>query len=261
MTNERAKSELEQLYMSLSEEKKKALDVAFKAMEQSMPTMVYPQVDGITPTVVAQADGEKNCFNCKWYPDNDITKGFDEVCHKCSNSDKWEGLIKRVPWEDIAPPPKIPEAQADGEKTCGTCRNEDTYHCAECENKSDYEQSQADGEYILKKDVMGCIGQTSVHSELARKLRELPSVAIPPEHDGCKDCKYETYPEYYYPCCECKQNYKDEWERAKIGHWIWQTEDIYQCSECGEDIHVKEVMNKPQYICCPICGCLMESER
>ena len=35
MTNERARSELEQLYMSLSEEKKKALDVAFKSMEQA----------------------------------------------------------------------------------------------------------------------------------------------------------------------------------------------------------------------------------
>jgi hypothetical protein len=137
MTNEQAKSELMQIYMSLSEEKKKALDVAFKAMEQ-----------------------------------------------------------------------------ADGEKTCGTCRNEDTYHCAECENKSDYEQAQADGEYILKKDVMGCIGQTSVHSELARKLRKLPSVAIPPDHDGCKDCRYETYPDYHYPCCECKQNYVDEWQKG-----------------------------------------------
>ena len=143
MTNEQAKSELMQIYMSLSEEKKKALDVAFKAMEQAdnIPVMYYPQVDGITPTVVAQADGEK---------------------------------------------------------TCGTCRNEDTYHCAECENKSDYEQAQAYGEYISKEN---------------------------------------------------------------MGHWIWQTEDIYQCSECGEDLHVKEVMNKPQYICCPICGCPMEIER
>ena len=35
MTNEQAKSELMQIYMSLSEEKKKALDVAFKAMEQA----------------------------------------------------------------------------------------------------------------------------------------------------------------------------------------------------------------------------------
>ena len=50
-------------------------------------------------------------------------------------------------------------------------------------------------------------------------------------------------------------------QEPKTGHWIWQTEDIYQCSECGEDIHVKEVMNEPQYICCPICSCPMEIER
>lgn len=109
MTNERAKSELEQLYMSLSEEKKKALDVAFKAMEQ-----------------------------------------------------------------------------ADGEKTCGTCRNEDTYHCAECENKSDYEQSQADGEYISKSDVLDLIeDMTDQFGVEHRVITEgmislLPSVDIPP---------------------------------------------------------------------------------
>lgn len=109
-------------------------------------------------------------------------------------------------------------------------------------------------EWLKDQDIIKTSGQ---EKEARKQLDELPSVAIPPEHDGCKDCKYETYPEYYYPCCECKQNYKDEWERAKIGHWIWQTEDIYQCSECGEDIHVKEVMNEPQYICCPMCGCPM----
>jgi len=90
-------------------------------------------------------------------------------------------------------------------------------------------------EWLKDQDIIKTSGQ---EKEARKQLDELPSVAIPPEHDGCKDCKYETYPEYYYPCCECKQNYKDEWERAKIGHWIWQTEDIYQCSECGEDIHV-----------------------
>ena len=44
MTNEQAKSELMQIYMSLSEEKKKALDVAFKAMEQM--TKVADLLDG-----------------------------------------------------------------------------------------------------------------------------------------------------------------------------------------------------------------------
>ena len=64
-----------------------------------------------------------------------------------------------------------------------------------------------------------CISRKAVLSLLADHfdnvfdmVKELPSVAIPQDHDGCKDCKYETYPEYYYPCCECKQNYMDEWK-------------------------------------------------
>lgn len=49
--------------------------------------------------------------------------------------------------------------------------------------------------------------------------------------------------------------------KQKMGRWIWQTEDIYRCSECGEDIHVKEVMKVPQYEFCPMCGAKMaESE-
>lgn len=81
------------------------------------------------------------------------------------------------------------------------------------------------------------------------------------DHDGCKDCRWQSQSETEMPCKQCMHNYTDEWERAKIGHWIWQTEDIYQCSECGENIHVKEVMNKPQYAWCPICGRPMEIER
>ena len=46
--------------------------------------------------------------------------------------------------------------------------------------------------------------------------------------------------------------------KPKTGHWIWKTEDIYRCSECGEDIHVKEVLNVPQYEFCPNCGAKME---
>ena len=48
--------------------------------------------------------------------------------------------------------------------------------------------------------------------------------------------------------------------KQRTGKWIWQTEDIYRCSECGEEIHVKEVMNVPQYICCPMCSAKMEGE-
>jgi hypothetical protein len=158
-----------QIYMSLSEEKKKALDVAFKAMEQAdnIPEMYYPQVDGITPTVVAQADGEK---------------------------------------------------------TCGTCRNEDTYHCAECENKSDYEQAQADREYILKKDVMGCIGQTSIHSELARKLRKLPSVAIP-NKTGHWITVSERLPEQYKEVIVTDIETADTYQSRYIGDGYWECDN------------------------------------
>ena len=31
-------------------------------------------------------------------------------------------------------------------------------------------------------------------------------------HNGCDDCKYETYPDSYYPCCDCKQNYVDKYQ-------------------------------------------------
>lgn len=30
-------------------------------------------------------------------------------------------------------------------------------------------------------------------------------------HNGCDDCKYGTFPDYY-PCCECKNNYVDKWQ-------------------------------------------------
>ena len=60
------------------------------------------------------------------------------------------------------------------------------------------------------------------------------------------------------PCEGC--DYK-EWLKGEVkpqtGHWIWQTEDIYRCSECHEDLHVKEVMNVPQYKWCPMCGARM----
>ena len=46
--------------------------------------------------------------------------------------------------------------------------------------------------------------------------------------------------------------------KHKMGRWEWQKEDIYRCSECGEDVHVKEVMNVPQYDFCPNCGVKME---
>lgn len=81
----------------------------------------------------------------------------------------------------------------------------------------------ADGEYISKEKAIIQLSWDLSEVELPRikeSLDKLPSVDIPPEHDGCKDCKYETNPNYYYPCRSCKQNYMDEWEAIpnKIGH-------------------------------------------
>ena len=79
-----------------------------------------------------------------------------------------------------------------------------------------------------------CISRKAVLSLLADHfdnvfdmVKELPSVAILPDHDGCKDCKDETYPEYYYPCCECKQNYIDMWKRKNPTDTITMTREEF----------------------------------
>lgn len=44
------------------------------------------------------------------------------------------------------------------------------------------------------------------------------------------------------------------------GQWEWDTEDVYECSNCGEKSHVKEVMGQPVWDYCPNCGCRMDGE-
>ena len=132
-------------------------------------------------------------------------------------------------------------------------------------------QEQADGEYISRQAAIdACLnGWNKDYKEIVADIRQLPSVAIPPEHDGCKDCKYETYPDYYYPCCSCKQNYKDEWQKKP--HWIDDNENeldaqygrhLYKCSECNTyaNDYVGGTedwwdIKKPNY--CPRCGAKM----
>ena len=43
-------------------------------------------------------------------------------------------------------------------------------------------------------------------------IGDMPSVAIPPDHDGCKDCVYQANPQDAMPCRECKHNYMDKWK-------------------------------------------------
>lgn len=191
MTNEQAKSELMQIYGSLSEKMKQALDV-----------------------LMAQADGEYQ------------TK-----------------------------------------KSCETCKYGETFNldCARCDDDmTNYAPKQADGEYISRQAVMDCYKKwqpymaTKLH-EFEKELSELPSVAIPPKHDGCKDCVYQDNPEDAMPCRECKQNYMDKWKAKanKVGHWIIPKDIMWEnpkCSECGF-----ESADHDNY--CPHCGCPMEIER
>lgn len=99
-----------------------------------------------------------------------------------------------------------------------------------------------------KTDCKNCINHNDCDYE------QLPSITISQEHDGCKDCKYKDYPEYYYPCCDCKQNYIDKWERAK--HWIHRNDDSNDWLECpncgyGSEGEVKFGEGTPF---CPYCG-------
>lgn len=69
----------------------------------------------------------------------------------------------------------------------------------------------ADNDLISRKAVLECIGMTSVHSELARKLRELPTIpqndSVLEKHslrDYLTDLRHEIYHEL------CKEIHKDE---------------------------------------------------
>lgn len=43
-------------------------------------------------------------------------------------------------------------------------------------------------------------------------IDNIPSIEPQSMMRGCDDCKYETYPDFYYPCCDCKNNYVDKWQ-------------------------------------------------
>lgn len=124
MTNSQAKSELMQIYMSLSEEKKQALDV-----------------------LMAQADGEYISKSKMLMFLNDMRFGI-------------------APDETVADDDERREREA----------------------------------------------QVDVLDDLMEVVEQMPTVDIPQDHDGCKDCKHELKSAGEYPCSYCKQNYKDMWE-------------------------------------------------
>lgn len=110
------------------------------------------------------------------------------------------------------------------------------------------------------------------HGQLAGWLKDYKRLK---ERESCDDCisrqvaidafeKFihelgiEDEPYNYGEMALSAKNVPPVTPQPKIGRWIWVTEDIYKCSECYEDIHVREVMNVPQYGWCPLCGTKME---
>ena len=55
------------------------------------------------------------------------------------------------------------------EKSCDTCFNNGTYHCAECENKSDYEQAQA---YSILREAVKDVSYDGGDAWWVKKTRE-----------------------------------------------------------------------------------------
>lgn len=196
MTNEQAKSELMQIYMSLSEEKKQALDV-----------------------LMAQAD-EKKVFKMR-----DATPEEQEAIDRYIKSiSKPTG----VDFWDLADGEYISRTKALEDVTETLCRG---LPCEECPFD--------DGDIC----------------KVEEWLKKLPTVAIPPDHDGCKDCKHELKSDGEYPCSYCKQNYKDMWEAKanKVGHWevMYEPKNMVVCSKCGKCAYL---YNNRGSSYCPHCG-------
>ena len=55
------------------------------------------------------------------------------------------------------------------------------------------------------------------------------------------------------------ENFRENDEHEKYGNWCWITEDIYRCDNCGDMVHVKEVMGQPAWDYCPNCGADMRA--
>ena len=137
-------------------------------------------------------------------------------------------------------------AQVDWEKkpNCETCK-----YCDKAEKICYYMgdtrcvyDKQADGEYIsreeaikkfntyimLTREAYACsVSVDEMERVIFEILKQMPSVAIPPEHDGCKDCKHENKSDGEYPCSYCKQNYRDMWEMKNPTDTITMTREEF----------------------------------
>lgn len=172
------------------------------------------------------------------------------------------------------------------EQNCDQCEVGNA--CLYCEHEFKAKETQADGEYISKsdmidwlKDIKSKIKPQGFHTASEFEIAEnqilnliqmlqmgaFPTVAIPPEHDGCKDCVYQANPQDAMPCRECKHNYMDKWKAKanKVGHWVGIDEyphEDYECDRCGYVVSTFTANIKPheEYKFCPNCGVKMGGE-
>ena len=90
---------------------------------------------------------------------------------------------------------------------------------------------KADGEYISRKALLEDLYKRDytkfTHRDFVALVQYQDIVAIPPEHDGCKDCRWQSQSETEMPCKQCKHNYTDEWEREKPTDTITMTREEF----------------------------------
>ena len=125
-------------------------------------------------------------------------------------------------------------------------------------------KAQADGDLISRQAVIDAFHHRFLQkgfekdrwwnsTHVLAAIEGLPSVDIPPEHDGCKGCKYQDKSEDEMPCLECMHNYTDEWQKKP--HWNHGV-----CDNCGYDWGKDApIASVPNF--CPNCGSPMEIER
>lgn len=162
-------------------------------------------------------------------------------------------------------------------KTCihsykGNCAG--TEECHECMWESKYEQTDVD--LISRKAVLDCIGMTSLHYDLARRLRKLPT--IPQTDSVLEDIKAEieklprikvgnsNSPTVKY-CIDEVLLYDllERYKAEKTAEWIFWTSKSAKCSNCGhiqftngEDTTKNTLIHKALYHYCPNCGAKMK---
>lgn len=161
MTNERAKSELMQLYGSLSEEKKQALDVL---MAQADVT----DDDIATMRILFNADIECLCNQGRF---NDA-KEMEQIRDRLKARLQADG-----------------EYKSNKELLCDSCYRKIAGCQAKFHNPHPVDhcieykpiEKQADGEYISRQDAIdACLnGWNKDYKEIVADIRQLPSVAIP----------------------------------------------------------------------------------